>query len=132
VARPVALCIVSLCAAIAAGCGGRSPSRRATARTTTPTTSSFSRCRTDSARAKRALPRLRADIAAIRRAPGHARTSVATDAFIADLERSGLSLLTENRLIDFAAEASVGKCRDCFQALEAMRPIPSLAHGSCR
>jgi hypothetical protein len=113
-----------------AACGGSEGS--AQQQSTMPTSTAQVRCRADTARARKRLPRLRADIAAIRRARTHAVTSRATDRFIADAERSGISLTTENRLIDLAISASVGKCEDCFQALEAMRPIPSLAQHGCR
>jgi hypothetical protein len=85
-------------------------------------------CSVDSTRGKRTLPKINADIARIRHATTHARTSKETDRFINDLDRSRLSLKSENRLIDRAISAALGKCDDCFQALEAMRPIPSIAH----
>jgi hypothetical protein len=88
-------------------------------------------CRGDSAQAKRALPALKGDIAAIRRARTHDDTSRATDRFIARLEHSGVSLTTENRLIDLAIDGTLVKCHDCFEALEAMRPIPSLPQHQC-
>ena len=47
------------------------------------------------------------------------------------LEHSGLSLTTENRLIDLAITGTLGKCHDCFEALEALRPIPSLQQHQC-
>jgi hypothetical protein len=103
--------------ALAAGCG--SSSKQSVA------------CHRDSAQAKRSLPALNADIAAIRRARTHDATSRATDRFIARLEHSGLSLTTENRLIDLAIDGTLGKCHDCFEALEAMRPIPSLQQHQC-
>ena len=96
---------------------------------TKTSTSVTKRCRADEARARRALPKITADIARIRRAKTHDATSVATDRFILDLSVSGIDPKRKNRLIDHAVGASIGKCEDCFQALEAMRPIPSIAHG---
>ena len=54
------------------------------------------------------------------------------------LLRAALAACTEldlarNRLIDHAAGALVGECEQCFQALEAARPIVKMAHsGACR
>jgi hypothetical protein len=61
-------------------------------------------------------------------APSHAAVSRATDRFPLDL--ADVPALRRNRLIDEAAAAVVGVCRDCFLALEAERPIPALAGGS--
>ena len=52
----------------------------------------------------------------------------ATDRFLLDLARAPISNLRRNRLIDFAATAANANCSQCFQALEAARPIPSIAH----
>jgi hypothetical protein len=51
-----------------------------------------------------------------------------TDRFIADLEKSHLTLKSKNRMIDHAAGAVSTSCDQCFQQLEAMRPIPQIAH----
>jgi hypothetical protein len=51
-----------------------------------------------------------------------------TGAFIDDLDRSHLSLKAKNRMIDHAAGAVATTCGQCFQQLEAMRPIPQIAH----
>jgi hypothetical protein len=108
--------------ALVAGCGGNSASHAS---------GTSSRCRGASAQAKRELPRLHADSAAISRARTHAATSRTTDRFIADIEHSHVSLTAENRLIDLAISGTLGKCHDCFEALEALRPIPSLARHAC-
>ncbi|HUJ91519.1 MAG TPA: hypothetical protein VLW05_02390 [Gaiellaceae bacterium] len=91
--------------------------------------------------AARALKRLAADTAAIRAAArlptknvldGNAAVSRATDRFLLDVETAPLDNLTRNRLIDHAAAALVGSCEQCFQALEAERPIVTIAHkGDC-
>jgi len=52
----------------------------------------------------------------------------ATGSFIADLEKSHLSQKARNRMIDHAAGAVATSCDQCFQQLEAMRPIPQIAH----
>jgi hypothetical protein len=116
-------CLVAGTLVAAAGCGavpGPRPRPRARAAG-----------KTRSGRDERCRARLR-DVAGIERARTHAATSDATDRFVADLERSGVSLATENRLIDLAISASIDTLPDCFQALEAMRPIPSLAGHACR
>jgi hypothetical protein len=117
-------------ALVIAACGNSNPAPPRTV-ATPESTANLPRCYVDTARAKRSLPRLNADIARIRRARTHAQTSAATDRFIDDLNVAKLSLKTKNRLIDFAIAASLGKCDDCFQALEAMRPIPALRAHHC-
>jgi predicted small lipoprotein YifL len=97
-----------------------------------------------SPRAAHALRKLRADTAAIRSAArlpvkdtlrGNAAVSRATDRFLRDVALAPLDNLTRNRLIDHAAAALVGSCVQCFQALEAERPIVWIAkgahHGGC-
>src|ERR1041385_8075464 len=123
-------CLIVGTLVLGAACGSTKPKPTAhPAAPTTQATSTQRHCDVDSARARRALRRIQIDIAHIRRAKTHAQTSDATDTFINDLERSGIALKKQNRLIDRAIAASLGKCDDCFQALEAMRPIPSIAHG---
>jgi hypothetical protein len=85
---------------------------------------------------KRDVARLQADVAAIRRAaekvdhvtlmgtPALQRT---TGAFLDHLDRSTLEPKMKNRMIDFAASAAAGSCEQCFQMLEAARPIPQIA-----
>jgi hypothetical protein len=92
-------------------------------------------------RTARDLARLRADVAAIRAAArkptndtfnGNAAVNRATDRFLRDEGRAHVSLLAKNRFIDHAAGALTGSCQQCFQALEAERPIPSISHaGAC-
>ena len=92
-------------------------------------------------RTARDLARLRADVAAIHTAAlrptkntldGNPAVNRATDRFLADEGRAHVSLLVKNRLIDHAAAALSGACQQCFQALEAERPIPSISHaGAC-
>jgi hypothetical protein len=50
-----------------------------------------------------------------------------TSAFIEDLETSSLTLKGKNRMIDHAAAAVAPVCEQCFQMLEAVRPIPQIA-----
>lgn len=114
----------------AVGCGGGHSASRST---TTATTTS---CRT--AATARAEARLRTDVAAIRRASrlktrdsfkGNPAINAATDRFLLDVARAPIALLAKNRFIDRAAGALEGECAQCFQALEAERPIPAIAHG---
>jgi hypothetical protein len=124
------LSILSVLAVVLAGCGS-TPHHSATPRPR--------RC-TD-ARAAHDLARLRTDVAAIRAAArkpakdtlnGNAAVNRATDRFLLDEGRAHVSLLVKNRMIDHAAAALVGSCQQCFQALEAERPIPSISHaGRC-
>ena len=50
-----------------------------------------------------------------------------TGRFIEDLESSHLSPKARNREIDHAAGAVATSCEQCFQQLEAIRPIPQIA-----
>ena len=88
---------------------------------------------------ERALRKLATDTAAIRAAAnlptkdalkGNAAVNRATDRFLLDEETAPLDNLTRNRLIDYAAAALVGSCEQCFQALEADRPLVWIAHGA--
>jgi hypothetical protein len=86
-----------------------------------------------------ALAGVEADIAAVRRAAalptkntllGNAAINRATDTFLHDVALAHITNLQRNRLIDHAAGALAGSCEQCFQALEAARPIPSLRAGA--
>jgi hypothetical protein len=88
--------------------------------------------------AGKALARIERDIAAIRHAAslpaantllGNHAINVATDRFLNDIARAPIDNLRRNRLIDRAAAAVAGSCQQCFQALEAERPIPAIRMG---
>ena len=90
-----------------------------------------------SPRVRRDLRRIHVDLARLRRltAPvkhsslmGTPAIQAATGKFLDDLTTSKIPLIQQNRLIDFAASAVTGVCEQCFQMLEANRPIPELAH----
>ena len=112
-------------AALLAGCGG----------------SGTASCE-QKAQAK-ALARLNADVKALRAAALKSTTSTLagtpavsrlTDRFLNDVNTAPIDNVARNRLIDHAAAALAGSCQQCFQALEADRPIPAIAHtgrGSC-
>ena len=51
-----------------------------------------------------------------------------TSAFLDDLDVSKLTPKAKNRMIDHAAAAVAAVCEQCFQQLEAVRPIPQIAH----
>jgi hypothetical protein len=80
----------------------------------------------------RALTRLNHDVGAIRNATTSAEVNHATDRFLNDDFTLPIDNLTRNRLIDHAAAALTGRCPQCFQALEANRPIITIrfANGS--
>jgi hypothetical protein len=87
---------------------------------------------------QKALVKIRADIAALRAAAklptkdtliGNHAINVATDRFLNDVALAPLGNLQRNRLIDHAMSALVGSCEQCFQALEAERPIPAIRAG---
>jgi hypothetical protein len=123
--RPIAV-FAALAAVLAlAACGS------------TSSTSRPHRVAPPNARLQRDLARAQADLARLRRvtAPVH-RSSLmgtpaiqaATGAFLDHLDTSSIPLRRRNRLIDHAAAAVSGVCGQCFQMLEAARPIPEIAH----
>jgi hypothetical protein len=78
----------------------------------------------------RAIAKLNADIAALRRAKSIAATNRATDRFLLDVATAPITNLKRNRMIDHAIGALGGTCEQCFQALEAARPIPNIRTGA--
>jgi hypothetical protein len=121
-------------AGLTAACGGSN--KHASATTSSVTTTRCPRQVTAQWTA-----RLQRDVAAIRRAAqrptkdtlkGNPAINVATDRFLLDVNKAPIDLLVKNRFIDHAAGALVGSCQQCFQALEAGRPIPAISHaGRC-
>jgi hypothetical protein len=86
----------------------------------------------------KAIAKLDTDIAAMRRAAalptkntllGNAAINGATDRFLNDVALARITNLRRNRMIDHAAGALAGACEQCFQALEAARPIPNIRLG---
>ena len=118
--------VVLSCAALClAACGGAAKPKAATTATT---------CVSPQATAK-----LDADLTAIRRAAakptkntllGSAVINRATDRFLRDVELAHISNLERNRMIDHAAGSLAGTCEQCFQALEASRPVENIRRGS--
>jgi hypothetical protein len=131
-ARPQ-LAVAVFVLALLTGCGGSKHVPAVTA-----TTSTTKQGRTPLVRALiRDYKALGGDVSAMRAAalkvhgqtlkgtPALRRT---TSAFIEDLEKSHLSLKVQNRMIDHAAGAVATSCDQCFQQLEAVRPIVQIAH----
>lgn len=90
---------------------------------------------------QKALAQIHADIAALRAAAklptkdtliGNHAINVATDRFLRDVALAPIGNLARNRLIDHAMAALVGNCQQCFQALEAERPIPAIRQGDSK
>lgn len=130
--RVACLCVLAVVASVAAGCGGGGSGTAASSSTTTHATTTTCRATTV------ALAKIKRDIAAIRRAAalpttnkldGNHAINVATDAFLRDVALAPITNLKRNRLIDRAAAASSTVCQQCFQALEAERPIPAIRAG---
>jgi hypothetical protein len=93
--------------------------------------------RATTASQKQDLVELWADTGAMRQAAARSEHSSlkgdpavrrTTSTFIDDLDRSSIDDLSKNRVIDHAAAAVATVCEQCFQQLEAMRPIPAIAH----
>lgn len=109
----------------AAGCGSSVAPPARTAAAKTPCAAQV-----------RALVRIRHDVAAIERAAGPTKNKLlgsaaineAVDRFLLDVSTAPLTRLQRNRLIDHAAAAAHYTCEQCFQALEANRPIVTIAH----
>jgi hypothetical protein len=112
--------ILTACAVLClAACGGSAKPKAAPPTTTKQCVS------------PQALAKLNADIAAIRRARGKtAATNRTTDRFLLDVATAPVANLTRNRMIDHAVGALGGECEQCFQALEAARPIPNIRTGA--
>lgn len=138
----VALAVLAVATALA-GCGGRDePKSERTVRPRPPAASPFPSdpalaARATTARQRRELARLAADVRRIRAASaaaprktlqGTPAVRAATTRFIDDEQRSTLDGLTKNRVIDHAAAAVSPVCEQCFQQLEAVRPIVDIAH----
>lgn len=113
------LVLLAAVAALSAGCGGTSHS----AKTTAPKISPNCVNRPVTPAQKRAYRRVGAILAQMHRAKTHDAESRLTDRFLLAEETSGLSAYVRNRLIDHAIAYATPKCQDCFQALEAARPI---------
>lgn len=84
----------------------------------------------DLARLARDIERIRAASAKVNRSSlkGTPATRATTGRFLEDLDRSAIDDLSKNRVIDHAAAAVASVCGQCFQQLEATRPIPAIAH----
>jgi hypothetical protein len=85
-----------------------------------------------------AMAKLNKDIAAMRRAAdlptkdtliGNAQINAATDKFLRDVELAKIDNKRRNRMIDHAAGTLAGACGQCFQALEAERPVIGIRLG---
>lgn len=92
-------------------------------------------------KAARALARLQDDIAAMRRAArtpttdrlqGNKAINTATDRFLNHVALAPIGNLKRNRMIDHAMGTLAGSCEQCFQALEAARPVISIRMGDNR
>jgi hypothetical protein len=90
---------------------------------------------------QRWLVKLNRDLAALRQAGrlptkntliGNKAINVATDKFLYDVAVAPIDNLRRNRLIDHAMAALIGNCEQCFQALEAGRPIPAIRSGDLK
>jgi hypothetical protein len=126
-----------------AGCGGSGNDATPAARTTTaPPTTTVEKCKGSKSAAVRAQKtrRLARDVARLRAlaAPIQKRTldgtpalSRAVDRFLLDVADRDVPIHTRSRYIDRAAAIVSPVCEQCFQALEASRPIAGGAKLSC-
>jgi hypothetical protein len=139
----VALVLLAVAAALpACGNGQRKAEPASTGRTTTAVADPFPEdpgltARATTPRQRRELVQLAADVRRIRVASaaaprkslqGTPAVRAATTRFIDHEQRATLDNLTKNRAIDHAAAAVAPACEQCFQQLEADRPIVDIAH----
>ena len=140
------LCAIALASAFAfSGCGGsggQSSGAGATSTVAPTTTTSVDRCKGSKSAAvvRRKVARLNRDLARIRAlaAPIQTRTlngtpalSNGVDRFLLDMADEDVPVLVRSRLIDRAAAAVSPVCEQCFQALEANRPVAGGAKLTC-
>ena len=91
-------------------------------------TSTSKQCRNQAA----ALTKINRDLAAMGRTKSPTLMSTLTDRFLLHVSTAPLTNLQRNRLIDHAAAAVSIRCPQCFQALEAERPIPAIRAGDLK
>jgi hypothetical protein len=117
------LAIIGCAAACLTACGAAKPPKASPPTTTTSCVSS------------KANAKLAADVAAMHHAAqlptkntllGDPAINHATDRFLNDVALLPVSNLVRNRMIDHAIGTLGGTCEQCFQALEAARPIPNI------
>ena len=86
----------------------------------------------------KAIAKLERDIAAMRRAAalptkdtliGNTAINTATDKFLNDVALAHIDNKRRNRMIDHAMGTLAGACEQCFQALEAGRPVIGIRLG---
>jgi cytochrome c556 len=116
-------------ALLATGCGGGHVVQPTTTQARHARSAEARRYVRDYARLWADVRAMKAEAAKVRHGsllgtPGLRRT---TAKFIEDLERSSLGPKARNRMIDHAAAAVAASCEQCFQMLEAIRPIPQIA-----
>jgi len=132
--------VLTVLLAVAAGCGGTAQHVAAPTKAARPNPypddpTLVERAPTPAQRA--ALARAAHDVDAMKSAAaatstrslkGTPRLRRTTALFLQHMQASPLESLTQNRLIDHAAAAVAFACEQCFQQLEANRPIPQIAH----
>jgi hypothetical protein len=135
--------VALLLALFVAGCGGSGKQAAPAAGTTTvPPTTTVDKCKGSKSPAVRArkIRRLTRDVARLRvlAAPIRKKTldgtpalSRAVDRFLLDVADRDVPVHTRSRFIDRAAAIVSPVCEQCFQALEASRPIAGGAKMSC-
>ena len=116
------LAVPALCAVVLAGCGGHS----APPGSSSPSNKVLLSQRRQELRLFRDIEAIRAEARRTTRSSlkGTPALRRLTGRFIDDYNRSSaIPRLRKNRIIDHAVGALAGTCDQCFQQLEAMRPI---------
>jgi hypothetical protein len=136
--------IVAACAAalLLAGCGGSKQAARSDTTTAATPGTTVDKCKGSRSaavrtrkirRLTRAVARLRVVAAPIRKKTldGTPALSRAVDRFLLDVADRDVPVHVRSRFIDRAAAIVSPVCEQCFQALEASRPIAGGAKMSC-
>jgi hypothetical protein len=135
--------LVLVGAMLLAGCGGDGGGGEPAAATTTAqSTTTVDRCRGSKSAAVRArkVRRLARDVARLRvlavpiqkkTLDGTPALSAAVDRFLLDVADRDVPIHVRSRFIDRAAALVAPVCEQCFQALEASRPIAGGAKMAC-
>lgn len=117
--------------AVVAGCGGTAHKQVSASAITSP-----SACRL-TATTKAAIARSQRDLVKLKAVAARQKVytelgtpalQLATGRYLDDLTNSPIDGIRVNRLIDLGASVVAGYCGQCFQMLEANRPIPALKY----
>ena len=120
---------------VAAGCGSKTAKQQTTTAAAVPAVSQGACKLTTQTRAQ--VAKAQRDLAALRRLAktqtgytelGTTAMQNATGRYLDDLTNSKLDNYRINRMIDLGMSVAAAYCGQCFQMLEAARPIPAMKY----